>query len=377
VTNPSLGTGKYAGLVSIEHGAIVYHEIDPLATVAIVITYPIPISQLSPSQVFSEKSFPIRVLTFSEAGKSFELQFSIDGQTAQPLPFVRALSGGARFHSFDVREISSGKHHLRVLSDTKTEEIDFFVGESSPVVSESRSFMTPYFFVAVVPILAILAALKVIPWWRFAADQIDRYSNFLNRGIGDIKWYQQLYLGPLYMWSRCRNVPVMFSVMFVIGLVWWLPIPFWFAMVESKLSVMFAWGVVTNGNWFGFNTPLWFTTCYLLMVLIPFINLISNFYERRSLSTAQRVENVLLIIPITFMLLAWLACLLVASGALSVFTSPPLYGLIVAAALSGRRIWVDRRKTMQTGAEEEPALGDDSKKQLQSGSGEEDGMSEP
>jgi hypothetical protein len=339
----ALMNGDYIGIHTVDPGGIVFHEVDPLAPSAIVIAYPIPLEQINNRQVFNQRTFPLRAITFSQSGQSFDLQYTIDGGPAKHLPQTAKWNGSAVYYSVQVEDIAPGEHHLMVFSDSMSSEIDFFVGEESPKIVHHQStlFMTPYFWLSAVVILTFLTALKLIPWWVFVRHHIDAFEEFMNGFGGEIPFLRQLYLGPAHLWSRFRNVPLPIHILFAGPLLlWWVVIPLYFTKIETTTATLFVWGYVADGKVFKFNTPMWFVTAYFLMLLSPAMIIVANFYERKRLCCAQKVENGLSIVAIVLVVALWFVALIIAGGAFTVFTSFSVY---VFTATLEFLVWSIRR----------------------------------
>jgi hypothetical protein len=362
VINPALVNSDNGGLVTMERGAIVYHELRTLERNGLFVSYPIPLDQLNPRQVFNENSFPIRVLAFCEDEVEPTLQYSIDSGAFVGLPFVSRLNSTVFFHSIQITNIGNGKHSLVVKSGATSTELEFFVGQKSPKVRHGGlSFMTPKLFFAVVPVLIVLCLLKLLPWWLFLSEKIDEFETYMKDGEGDVKWYHQLWLGPLYLWSRFRNVPLIMSIWLGALLVWYLPLPYYLTMIEDVVQGVWCWGVIANGELFKFNTPLWFTAVFLLMMELPLLCITGNIYERGRLCLAQKIEIGLFVVPLVIVLVMLFVVLIVTGGAFSFFTSPALYVLLSTYGFFGYRWIRDYREKIRVSTAVGPQTSDDAK----------------
>jgi hypothetical protein len=223
------------------------------------------------------------------------------------------------------------------------------------------SFMTPTMFFAVVPVLIVLCLLKLLPWWFFLSEKIEEFDRYMNCGEGDVKWYHQLWLGPLYLWSRFRKVPLVMSIWLGALLIWYLPLPYYITKIEGVVQGVWCWGVIANGELFKFNTPLWFTAVFLLMMELPLLCITGTVYERNRLCLAQKIEIGLFVVPLVLVVLMLFVVLIVTGGAFSFFTSPALYVLIATYGFFGYRWIHDYRERIRAATAIGPQMSDDAK----------------
>lgn len=158
-----------------------------------------------------------------------------------------------------------------------------------------------------------------------------------------IKWYRQIYLGPLYMICRLRKVPLSIYIVLVVMFVWYIPLPFYFTKIESKLATLWCWGYISDNKLFKFNTPLWFLMLYDLMLLFPLIDIAGMAYEHKRWLPIHIVEMILFCIVMLIALVAWIVVLDVAGGLFTIFTSFMLYFALFGVIFVFCRIFVKKK----------------------------------
>jgi hypothetical protein len=138
-------------------------------------------------------------------------------------------------------------------------------------------------------------------------------------------------------------------------MVWYLPIPFYFTKIESTLAVLWCWGYIANGEWFRFNTPIWFLDAYYIMYMLPLMDLCGTLYESNRLCAAQKIEIGLFVLAIGIALVACFIVLIVAGGAMTVFSALSLYIFVAAIVVVLWKSVTDRRRlTSQIEAASDP-----------------------
>lgn len=415
ITSP--GYGDYTGLITIEKKmSIVYHQINPQQKEPIiVVSYPVPIEQLSNDQVFNIRNFPVRVIGFSN--QPLDLNLFIDDVSIGKLSFNRTLNEGVTLYSCEVNSnLNFGRHSLKIEGDSKY-KMDFYIGEESPKMKETiNKFFTPQFFFGAVAAISFLILIRLIPFWLLCGDILDRYENYMyygkavtNRELarifkskelkdinsnaqrssseisissenakktendelsieneensetnssknndnfdGDktfnIKWYHMIYLGPLHMICRLRKVPLSIYIVLIIMFVWYIPLPFYFTKIESKLATLWCWGYISDNKLFKYNTPLWFLLFYDLMLLFPLIDIAGMSYEFEKLLILHKIEMVLFCIVMLIAIVAWIVVCDVAGGFFSIFTSFMLYFALFGVIFVFCRIFINKKKKVR------------------------------
>jgi hypothetical protein len=333
---PPVAYTNFGGLVTIEEGGFVWHEFSPMTEDLVVVTFPVPLMQLYPAQIFNENSFPVRVLSFSV--NPLTLSLVIDGKSYGMIPVIRKCRPHVWFYSLGV-QLSNGLHQLSI-SGASFQEFEFFIGPESPKIAESALDLSSGLTIGFAVFFGILCLLKLIPWWIPLASHIDEFAIFLNFGTGDIPWQKQLYLGPLYLWSRLRNVPLVVFAVLWFALLWPLVIPFYITRIESTVAVLWCWGYIAKGDHFKFNLPLMLLMAYFLIIIIPLLNITGTFYEGTRLCLAQMIEIGLFCLPIIAGIVAWFLITVAAGGAFTVFTSPGLYIILGQIGfVIGKSVW--------------------------------------
>jgi predicted MPP superfamily phosphohydrolase len=350
VTSP-IGYGDFGGLVTIDEGAFVYHEFEPAAEKWIAVTFPVPLAQVSPSQIFNENSFPVRVLSFS--AQPLELSLAVDKSSLGRIPFVRQIHSHVRLYSLDV-ELPDGVHTLAISGDAAC-EFEFFIGSESPSYSESGLDFSSDLAIGFAAWLGILCLLKVIPWWIPLKSKLDDFSNLLHFGNVVIPWFHQLYLGPLYLWARLRKASLSVHIVCCLAIFWPLVIPFYITKIESTVAAVWCWGYFAQGTHFKFQVPILLLALYFGIVLLPLCCISGTLYEGDQLRMAQKVEMGLFGIPIVIAVILYFVMLAAAGRAFSVFTSPGLYLLLaIIGFVLGKSIFDFRHRSSAVKSEAEP-----------------------
>jgi metallophosphoesterase superfamily enzyme len=222
----------------------------------VLVTYPLPKSQLTNRSVFNLHSFPIRAISFTET--AVYLVAYIDNVYLGTMNWKRTLRRNVQFYTLNVSNVPSGTHKLRV----GTYEMEFFVGEESEPTTESQNLLYSPIYCILGPAAFFLHSLMyVLPWWDAMTEQLDNYRNVLfgKPTSTPLTWYQMLILGPLYNISRLRRVTTTWMTWFAAMALIFVIVPLYSAPVpvldpegnpkEWMFGYVWVWGMHLNGDW--------------------------------------------------------------------------------------------------------------------------------
>ncbi|KAH0788896.1 Ser/Thr protein phosphatase [Histomonas meleagridis] len=337
----------HAGFITIEKNAIAYSEITPADENIIAVTYPTPLNQVHKHQVFNVNSFPVRVLGFSSSVLTLDLY--IDNVLIGNIPMTRQINNRTRLYSLNVT-VENGRHNLRIEGDS-TKEFEFFVGETSPVITEKISLN---FGIVIFPfsmIFLAIAFVRIIPYWIPLKSKLDNFSDFMFYSEGEYTIFQQFYLGLLHFWTRPRKLPLHLYLLFIFLFCWIYIIPYIETQVEHLVAVIWIWGYKA-GDCLSFDTMTFAVLMfYYLMFFIQFLNIAGIWFESQKLCISQIIEFVISWICVFIVTVAWFVIGYFHGGAFSIFTSVFTYFLIITY------VWVIvtlvRSRNIKIGGKEE------------------------
>ncbi|OHT14139.1 hypothetical protein TRFO_03177 [Tritrichomonas foetus] len=150
----------------------------------VLITYPLPKSQLTGRSVFNLNTFPIRVYQF--APNEQNLSAFIDGNYVGQMKHLRKSRRHVHFYTLNVT-VNDGDHTLKVGST----EINFFVGDKIPSVIEigNNNLYSPDICIYGAFRTLFFLLLLLLPFWKLFPNVISRYQVYVfnedNHEIND------------------------------------------------------------------------------------------------------------------------------------------------------------------------------------------------
>jgi hypothetical protein len=129
---PSAFDKKKAGLITLDNGNLIYHEIPipyygnkPL----FFLTYPTPNEQLSSHHYFNMNNFDIRVIAYIS---DINIKLKIEGDINGYLLYDHSLKNGAVLYKYHVHNLKEGKYNIHILDENELGcniNTEFTIGE--------------------------------------------------------------------------------------------------------------------------------------------------------------------------------------------------------------------------------------------------------
>ena len=306
----------------------------------VLITYPLNKNQLTSRSVFNLNTFPIRAYQFSPTVNN--LTAYIDGKSVGHMKYLRTTRRHVHFYSLNVT-VEDGDHTLMIGSTV----VNFFVGDTIPGTIEigNNNLYSPEICIFGAFRTLFFLVLLLVPLWKIECliDVIKRYQNYIF-GISEVnqygdvtetdyKWYQQIFLGPLYLITRARFLPSNFYKLFWAVSLIFLVCPMYMMQDDEYLAIVFVWGAYIH------NTFSQYAMCFTLWLIHLFffcqgsLVTVSFWYEvKEKFTTAQWIEFAFYIIftlvgPIGWYILAYLA-----GGFFTILAAPITWVQIAATA---------------------------------------------
>jgi hypothetical protein len=211
---------------------------------SILVTYPLPKSQLTSRSVFNLRSFPVRAIGFTDLPAT--LSVYIDGGYEGVLQFVRTLRRNVQLYSLDVK-VARGDHILQIGEYKMT----FFVGDETEETSEyADNLETPDSCLWAATLFGGLALLYVIPWWNAMPEVLENYRlNIIGApGAIPLSTLELAFLGPLYTVGRLRRAPTGVYVWCCVMAFGFLACPMYVTWVDQDLALAWMWGLLLKGE---------------------------------------------------------------------------------------------------------------------------------
>jgi len=155
---PSAFDKKKAGLITIDNGNLIYHEVHipffgekPL----FFLTYPVPNEQISSHHIFNLNTFDIRIIAYIP-NKNIKLK--IEGDIKGEMHYVKTLNNGALLYSFSVN-LPDGSYKIHIYDESGYScniNSSFTVGEKFKGKKEKYLYNTRFLF---------SYRFMIIPFW--------------------------------------------------------------------------------------------------------------------------------------------------------------------------------------------------------------------
>jgi len=280
--------GRYS-IVTIDNDNYVSHFIETDKIPKGLITSPSPINSYSKFTPFARKAFEIRVLLFTETSTDQKVTAKISDEKGKVvfdnlvLQHVRELpkKDNAKFQSnlysvpvnfseiYPNTEISQ-KFKLEISSDSGYQEtITFYIGNSVNLPKEIK-FKAPQLTITMWFFVCLYFLIYLFITQPFFTPYIDTVEDSKQGGKGLIYWIKSVFLGFVYVhyfFTKCLRKWFQYTMFLVT--IFSIIIPHALLSVDGKLSMIWSFGLVSNGK-----TRYDFTTAgsaliYAIVVLYP------------------------------------------------------------------------------------------------------------
>ena len=298
---PSAFDNKKAGLITIDNGNLIYHEVyipyygsKPL----FFLTYPTPNEQISSHHYFNSNNFDIRVISYIP---NENIKLKIEGDINGYMVYDHTLKNGAVLYKYHVNNLKEGKYNIHILDENGLEcniHTEFTIGEKYEGKKEKyiqrvkfllivRFFIIPYFiflFIIVFPFFPLLNFSKVKKLEKNIEN--DSYNHIVNPIL---KYIFFIILSPFFLRLRLQTSFQIKSIIrfaLFISLIYPLILPLHFMQnINGKIGYIFFAFVVLDGKAYYEHWALQLLWIYYGTTLLSFILFASGkkFYKRNNI----------------------------------------------------------------------------------------------
>ena len=346
VVMTALNNYNYSGLVFIDNGAINYYSILPEEEQKIFITYPQIEEQISAKSVFNENSFSIRVVTLEKFDKLF---IDLDGKRVGEMEYKKQVTGSKvqHFYTFNIK-VEDGDHELLVSDESQenSQQINFFVGEQTPLTIEKQSKVhIPIFYLVATPMLLAFFLIILLPIWRPFSHYLAIFDDYIVDADVSLPWWKAFLISLIYPLCRMRKVPVFLRIVLAINIIYIGIGPLWLSKIDNKaICVVISWGCFIDGERYEYVVQFWLMILYLVVLSNLSYGYLGVFYETRNLTIIHYIEIGFFAIGYAIGFVAWVIAVITTGGAFSVFASPLTYVIIIFPIVIGYLSIRERRR---------------------------------
>ena len=271
------------GLVTIDNGRLVYNSVyySKNNFDKCFMTHPIPLNQIGEAQIFNEKNFEIRVISYDE---DINNDFLVSGDFNGILEYQRDLENGAKLYSMPLNISENGKYEISVFGPNCKIKRKFYIGEKYNNKKEIQVIYKACFYLILSSSSAFLIILFIIvlPICLYDFSFIDDWIC----GLNDKKcyWLQVIFLSPLILNYRINtNLHLIFRIILLVLLFYSLILPFhFFEPIEGHTGYSFFCYIYINDNVIFEEWAIFFNLFYYWGVISPSALVLSSFRFKKS-----------------------------------------------------------------------------------------------
>ena len=298
---PSAFDNKKAGLITIDNGNLIYHEVHipyygskPL----FFLTYPTPNEQISSHHYFNSKNFDIRLISYIP---NKNIKIKIEGDINGYLLYDHTLKNGAVLYKYHVHNLKEGKYNIHILDENELGcniNTEFTIGEKyegkkEKYVQRVRFLLIVRFFIIPYFIFLLIIVFPFFPFLNFSiVEKLEKKieNNSYNNVINPIlKYILFIILSPFFLRLRLQTSfqirPIIRFTLFI-SLIYPLILPLHFMQsINGKIGYVFFIFVVLDGKAYYEHWALQLLWIYYGTTLLSFILFASGkkFYKRNNI----------------------------------------------------------------------------------------------
>ena len=269
---------KSFGVVSIDNNRLVYNvlEYEKGNYEKYFMTNPIPIEQISGSQIFNEKNTEIRIISYDE---NITDDLIVTGDFNGKMEYQRNLENGMKLYSMPLNINKEGEYSIRVQGPNCSIERKFYIGPKYKNKKERKALSKAFFrllFISVIIILFFLFII-VLPIKLIDLQYVDDWI------CGKIKdknyWFHVILLSPLILNYRINiNTPLYFRLILFFFLIYTLVFPFhFFEPINGYTGYTFFCYIFIKNHVIFEEWSIFFNNFYYWGVISPCAIVVSGF----------------------------------------------------------------------------------------------------
>lgn len=280
------------GIVTIDNDAMSWTLVDDTKSPPVaVISYPIPMGQISSQSIFNDKeNTEIRVVVFSDQ-TNLSISFTVvklsDSKTVFKgyLKFSRHLINGRSLYTYPMKEIihENGKYRI-TFSEYFDGLIEFLIGESAEVtvdnygrkymrLQETVIYIFPFYF------LLLFVITFLIPFNCFNCQtKLDLIEEWIETSNSNTSyWIFSTFAGFLLVRSRFLKSPKIIQIFVFISVILSVAGPINIFQTEDSYGFIWTYGYVIDNKILPSDYGVIYAFYYLTFTCLPMILLSSSF----------------------------------------------------------------------------------------------------
>lgn len=257
-------TSNY-GIVSIDNGKIVWTNVNSEQNgTKVIVTHPVPKTQLSPRVNFAERNTEVRLVAFTDE----LLNITVSGDAYGVMNRTRKLANGAWLYTLPLSLPRDNPDRVVYFSGDFNGSVEFTVGQThvaEQVLAPENPGMVRVISCVVLPFYLVLLVM-MLPGGCFGCIEAEQW---IEGAECNSAWLVSIFAGFFLLRVRFLRLPLPLRVIFTIAVLWPIALPIHFFSVEGALGMIWSYGYVADGKAI-FACYGWFWTFYYLVATIVF-----------------------------------------------------------------------------------------------------------
>lgn len=243
VVGTALKKTNQVGLVTIDNGEFVYHQMDLSKEKYGVLTYPVPDFQKTGHSSFTDVT-EIRALAFGD-----NVTLMVDGgpHLQGKLNCSVELEKSVHLCVLPLSDVLSGEVTMKLNGDWDG-TVTFTVGDEVGPLKEKLYKNEPTWEWIILLIIGIFGAVQLTIPIRYGTETAKAFDRWVL-GMGtNSYWKTVIFGGILVVHHRITKAPMFLRIVLFVGFVWVLVLPSTIFLTEDKPSMFWTWGIVSGLN---------------------------------------------------------------------------------------------------------------------------------
>ena len=269
---------KSFGVITIDNNRLVYNRLkyEKENYEKYFMTNPVPIEQISASQIFNEKNTEIRIVSYDE---NINDDLNVTGDFNGKMIYQRDLENGMKLYSMPLNVTENGEYQIQVEGPNCNIKRKFYIGPTYISKKEKKELSKAFFSLLFVSAIIILIFLLIIvfPIKLINLQYIDDWICGLIKN--KCYWFQVIFLSPLILNYRINmNTPLYFRIILLLCLIYPLILPLhFFEPIERNIGYSFFCLIYINKHAIFDEWSIFFNIFYNWGVISPCAIVVSGF----------------------------------------------------------------------------------------------------
>jgi hypothetical protein len=279
VVGPDLRWHERFGMVTVDNGRVVYHEVPLGETPFAVVSHPVPRTQLSTATAFAEQATEVRVIVFS--GRE-DLSIFVSGAVNDRLNFTAKIAENVSLYTCPLEAMKRSTPYKLTFSGDWKSEMEFSIADYvSDLPDEAIYGFQNWQITAYVALGGLFTFLLVITFPFGRLEFAEQCAAWIAERSSEPHWFVAVCCGFLVTRERLRRAPAFLRAALFVATLWTACGPLIFIKIENLFGMIWIWGFLVDGiQHYDFYGPV-FAAIYLATIVLPLVSATSQFGFRQ------------------------------------------------------------------------------------------------